>query len=210
MRKHFLYLTLLLATLFVPSVGKAFAFDGCCGGGCGWLDGVYVGVLGGANWLQNDHHRRRDTKFDTGYAVGGSIGYKFCNDFRIEEEVIYRNNQQRRHHGLFGSSSRHHRHSVSWMTNFLYDIDLCWCVKPYVGVGLGADWDKRDHRSGSSSDEESGSGRNHHRAHFAVQGIAGVLYPLCDCIDLSLDYHYLWASSHRQNHTLAAGVKYGF
>lgn len=175
---------MIFATLAIPSFSQA-------------LEGLYAGVLGGVNFLQKDHHS--GTRYKTGYAVGAVAGLKTCESIRFEAEFMYRNNQ--RHSG-----NGRHRQSYSFMGNAYYDFDLCSCFVPYLGVGLGADWD-RHHNSG---------GDRRHRTRFAVQGIAGVSYPITCNIDISADYRYHWASRHghndhvKQDHTITAGVKYYF
>ena len=52
--------------------------------------GFYVGGEGGLNWLLNSG----SNQFNTGYAVGGKVGYDFVGP-RIELEALYRNNQAR-------------------------------------------------------------------------------------------------------------------
>lgn len=114
-------------------------------------DSLYVNVFAGPNWLNVTNHRAKAT-FDTGYVIGGSIGYEWCNNFRFEGEISYRWNKIKsahfKHHGssdfsglsfdssssdssFFGGdgSSRHHRRklnghmrSVAYLANVYYDI----------------------------------------------------------------------------------------
>jgi len=50
--------------------------------------GFYIGAEGGLNWLLTSGSYQSDT----GYAVGGKIGYDFVGP-RVELEGMYRNNQ---------------------------------------------------------------------------------------------------------------------
>ena len=50
--------------------------------------GFYIGAEGGLNWLLNNG----SYPTDTGFAVGGKIGYDFVGP-RIELEGLYRNNR---------------------------------------------------------------------------------------------------------------------
>ena len=52
--------------------------------------GFYVGGEGGLNWLLNNGNNQ----FNTGYAVGGKVGYDFVGP-RLELEALYRNNTAR-------------------------------------------------------------------------------------------------------------------
>jgi hypothetical protein len=58
--------------------------------------GFYIGAEGGANWLLNNG----DLKIDTGFAVGGFVGYDFVGP-RLELEGVYRSNVG---HGSFTSN----------------------------------------------------------------------------------------------------------
>lgn len=50
--------------------------------------GFYIGAEGGLNWLLNNN----GYSTDTGYAVGGKVGYDFVGP-RVELEGLYRNNR---------------------------------------------------------------------------------------------------------------------
>src|SRR5215813_13888346 len=50
--------------------------------------GIYIGAEGGLNWLLNNN----GNTYNTGYAVGGKVGYDFVGP-RVELEGLYRNNQ---------------------------------------------------------------------------------------------------------------------
>lgn len=81
--KNFLF---ILAAIFALSTTQARADEG-----------FYAGVFGGANWLEiNNKHMSTD--FDTGYVVGGAIGYRWCGGLRTEFEVAYRNNEMKKGH----------------------------------------------------------------------------------------------------------------
>ena len=61
--------------------------------------GVYIGAEGGLNWLLNFTANTNNPVFptvsvtpQTGWAVGGVIGYDFVGP-RVELEGVYRNNQ---------------------------------------------------------------------------------------------------------------------
>ena len=61
--------------------------------------GVYIGVEGGLNWLFNTTILGANVSPQTGWALGGKIGYDFIGP-RIEVEGLYRQNQtgpDRRH-----------------------------------------------------------------------------------------------------------------
>src|SRR5436190_11919531 len=97
--------------------------------------GFYVGGLGGLNWLLNNN----SYTMDTGYAVGGKIGYDFVGP-RVELEGLYRNN---RGNGIVQSPNgsfnyvRGQVNQISAMANVLYDFAPGATITPYIGAGAG-------------------------------------------------------------------------
>lgn len=85
--------------------------------------GFYVGGEGGLNWLLNNN----GYTMDTGYAVGGKIGYDFVGP-GVELERLYRNN---RGSGIVRSPNGSFNYvtgqvnQISAMANVLYDFALC-------------------------------------------------------------------------------------
>src|SRR5438445_404338 len=96
--------------------------------------GFYIGAEGGLNWLLNNN----TYIFQTGYAVGGKIGYDFVGP-RVELEGLYRNNQGS---GVtpFGAGFavvNGQINQVSAMANLLYDFIPGGTINPYIGAGPG-------------------------------------------------------------------------
>lgn len=201
------------------------AFDaGCCYEPvcCEDQTGFYIGTFAGGNFITTCNHRNRSDifrnrhNFSSGYVVDASIGYRWCNDLRFEFEYAYRNNKGRhrwresRNEDTFCCSKRKNFVQNAYMFNAFYDLNLCndWCLnlKPFVGVGIGY-----------------ASGRNHHHRFdgerhrwnrdngFAWQVIAGLAYPICDEIDLSLEYRFFKGRAERlYNNAVGVGLKYYF
>lgn len=178
----------------------------------------YVGPIGGANWLQTDKKDRHGNdecgdriEFETGYNVGGFVGYHFCFGLNVEAEIIYRHNDlKRRHHGSsysdsYGSSnSKVNFQSVSYMANVIYDISLpsCWCMPifPYVGAGIG--YAQQELRVWDFKKKENG---------FAWQVLAGIGYQINPNFDIALDYHFNEGRTRRiYNHSLSLAAAYKF
>lgn len=174
-------------------------------------DNFYAGGFGGANWIQNNHHHQRTR---TGYLLGLDAGYKWCNGLRAEFEFSYRNNRRHFNNNTDTSgSNRRHTNVYAGLVNVLYDFDDmgCWCLKPFVGAGIGAASERRHSRGNESTDTESGSSsRNRRKSSFCWQLIAGLGYPLNDCADLSLSYRFFKTSERLNNHGLALGLNYNF
>lgn len=181
-------------------------------------EGFYVGGFGGANWLQtNRKHHHGDGefhhKFRTGYVAGGSVGYKWCQGYRLEGEIAYRRNQLKKSEITgFDESARGHFQSISYMANALYDMELggwnCCAIDvvPYVGVGIGYSTQKLklDHHSFSFEGKNKKNG-------FAWQLIAGLGYEISCNTDLALEYRFhVGHAKHLYNHALDLAVRYHF
>jgi opacity protein-like surface antigen len=200
-----------LATLVgITAVGSAQA------------DNFYANVFGGANWRQHDnkHHNgdngsRSREQTRVGYLVGFDLGYRFCSGFRGEFEFAYRNNERRHHFrsnvDATGSRSRFNHQSYAALVNARYyweNVD-CWDIKPFLGVGIGVASEKNRHFADGSINDSS---RNHRHSSFAYQVLAGVAYPVNDCVDVDLTYRFFQATklSRVYNHGLTLGLGYNF
>lgn len=212
-------------------------------------EGFYVEAFGGANWIQtnknaNKHRgssdesfdgstsgrkqKKHKLEFDTGYIVGGAIGYRLCNGLRFEGEVSYRRNQLKKfkdnkdqHYACQDHKSRGHFQSISYMANLLYDFDLsawdccCWnpCyeIVPYLGVGIGYDNQKFKRSQDEHFDVSGRRHKNDDKNGFAWQVIVGLGYEI-DCnADVALEYRFHQGREERlYNHSLDLAAKYHF
>lgn len=190
-------------------------------------EGMYAGAFVGANFIQFSKKKHRPkVEFDTGVAVAGFGGYRFCGGFRLEAEVAYRYNKIRKikfHDFSISDSSgsgRRHRNRGNlnqWtgMVNALYDIPVGWdccsnSIVPYVGVGIG--YSHQEYKSGSNRrHEEHRHRRNTKENGFAWQVLAGLTYVI-DChFDASLEYRFLKGrATHIYNHAIGVTGKYHF
>jgi outer membrane protein OmpA-like peptidoglycan-associated protein len=139
--------------------------------------GFYVGAEGGLNWLLNTNQN----SFNTGYAVGGKVGYDFVGP-RIELEGLYRNNQG---NGFvpFGNGVgfvNGQINQVSVMANLLYDFAPGATITPYIGAGAGI----------AFVDPSLSAGCTMCSTQFAYQGILGVAYNVDQNWRISLDGRY--------------------
>ena len=183
MKKLFLLIAAASAML-LPQVGQAFS-----------TEGFYLGGFGGVNFREHHHHDGFKDKYKPGYFTAAAVGYKW-DCFRLETEFSYRRNSVH-YHGSDDTtlSSKHHAHkgTKAALVNAYYDFDLdnCFCIKPYVGAGLG--WAQS------------------HKESFAWQLIGGVAYPLTECVDLAIEYRYFNTKVERNhNHDVAAGLRFWF
>lgn len=198
------------------------------------LDGFYLKGFAGPNWVQAKKDHDTKCNFNTGYAVGGSIGYRFCNGLSLEGEINYRRNtvhsitnhgetiefskkKQLENHISFHAKG--HYSELGLMANAIYGIDAScinptWCdVTPYLGGGIGYGHEM-SRLSLSLSDPEGNSirlkGRNN-KGGFAWQLIAGVGYSYSPSFDTAIEYRYYRGQDKKlQNHTLGLVAKYNF
>jgi OmpA-OmpF porin, OOP family len=96
--------------------------------------GFYVGAQGGLNWLLNN----QSYIMDTGWALGGRVGYDFVGP-RFELEGMYHSNTGNAVVAFpTGYATVNGRiEQVSVMANLLYDFFPGAVVTPYIGGGLG-------------------------------------------------------------------------
>src|SRR5438132_122970 len=83
--------------------------------------------------------------FDSGFNVGGRVGYQW-GPWRLEEEYSYRRNalSSLSATGVFGNTitsggqftGQRQAHAI--MTNVIYDFTIGWPVSPHIGAGIGA------------------------------------------------------------------------
>jgi opacity protein-like surface antigen len=212
--KKIALLSVLFASFLVPMSVKAAD-----------VEGFYVGATGAADFVQTDsNHHHQDSKFETGYFGAIDLGYRWCNGFHLEAEVAYRYNRHKKHHSGsdlvdFGSDHRRgHRDVWAGMVNGLYDFNLdsctCWSIQPYLGIGLGYAHVKN--HEGSNFDISGSGHRRGDDNQFAYQVIAGLAYPICDNVDLAVEYRFFQAVSDRRHstdvfdHDIGVNVKYYF
>src|SRR5215475_9615240 len=110
----------------MPAAEHAQLFDNT-----GWTpyQGVYIGAEGGLNWLLNNN----SYAMNTGWGVGGKVGYDFVGP-RIELEGLYRQNNGTGTvaypNGTFANRSGT-INQVSVMANALYDFAPGATITPY-------------------------------------------------------------------------------
>ncbi|MBI1213795.1 MAG: outer membrane beta-barrel protein [Alphaproteobacteria bacterium] len=195
----------------------------------GQLPGWYVGIEGGANWVDDvdvqivgpsgfSSTTRATASFDTGWAVLATVGYAFHNHFRLEGEVGYRHNKIDTVLARFSSTTgiAGDLDELSLMANVIYDIQLGSKTTLSLGVGAGADRAKLDTTANFFDDEDWG---------FAYQGIVGLAYNLSSKTQLTLNYRYFRVNDLSfdgalglaaintddvTKHTVTLGLRYSF
>jgi len=172
--RHFLLgaaATLSLLASSLPSGAQASAIDG-------W----YIGLEGGGNWIDDvDAVRTFDDNdpgattlaFESGWAALATVGYGF-GGLRFELEGGYRANET--------GSNDASLNEWSVMANALYDIQLSNRIILTLGAGAGGDFAMLELPLNSFDDDQWA---------FAYQGIGGVSYTINRRLDLFVNYRYL-------------------
>ncbi|MEQ1866306.1 MAG: OmpA family protein [Micropepsaceae bacterium] len=170
-------------------LGSAFAV--ACGGAAhaGQPNGWYLGLEGGANWIEDWNQTTiligpAVATFDTGWLALGTVGYKWQNNFRVEFEAGYRHNTMDTLTDLPDPTPDPIADTDVWeataMANVLYDLAVTNNVSVSIGAGAGGDFSNLS-LSSFEADEWN----------FAYQGIAGLNYSIGRQTALFLNYRYL-------------------
>lgn len=224
--------SLFATTLLVGS------FAGWCGASAQPVTGLYIGAVGGANFMQREQvrvaipgapgPRYGSSGFDTGYVGIGNIGYGFGNGIRLEVEGNYRRNSYGHGTQALATSGRESKYGA--MGNVLFDLDVgSPYVYPYIGAGAG--YAQVDQRVGFVVPPYAGR-IDSSQGNFAYQAIAGLSFPIPPVVGLSLvaEYRYYAVSGDRTyaaavnttsaagqyktrsdyNHNLMLGLRYAF
>ena len=199
------------------------------------ITGLYVGGGAGANLMQDEHAAISapglaigtvNLRSRVGPAFMLSLGYGLGNGIRAEIEGDYRYNSFGGTSGRTNSGGLEQKFGA--MFNILYDFGaIVPIVQPYLGVGAGYQWAKESnlHATGpgfaaaASTDTEG---------KFAVQGIAGMGFPITRALSVTADYRFMtligdrnyngaangvparFKLNHDYNHTVLVGFTYAF
>jgi OmpA-OmpF porin, OOP family len=151
-------------------------------------------------------------EFDTGWAVMGSVGYRWDSNWRLEFELAFRSNDWER---TLGGTNNGDHSQFSQMLNVAYDIELTDRMNLTLGAGIGGSL---------VSFEENATVRTYDDDYLlAGQLMAGLSYQVSNRLELFLDYRYLVTDdpSHsfvqgiprevaydNTNHTVMVGLRY--
>lgn len=243
MKNMFFLFTALLGLSLTTAVKADGLFFG---------DDFYVTAFAGPNWVNNSsHHWSEDFEgnrrhhhtsvdFDTGYVVGATAGYAWCNNFGAEIEFAYRNNKvdkvkfkhkdgnkknckevvvaEKSNDKKKDKKDHHHSHgnlrSYAVMANARYDMPIDACFTPFFKVGIGYANSKLSHNKENHKNNNCDKKEKHHNKHsengFAWQVGVGISYPVCDNWSLDVGYNFFRAQKEINNNSLIFAAKYGF
>jgi outer membrane protein OmpA-like peptidoglycan-associated protein len=178
------------------------------------VTGPYVSAEGGfsifnpVNYNYEDFNGFGGGKYLTkpSYATAASVGYGFGDGFRVEISGDY--NRNTFHKNDFNESYFGNNYNFQYRThggeniygpmlNVLYDINAGLPVYPYVGGGVGYQWDQLSSalKDGFTGDKISGD-----KGSFAFDVIAGLSYPIPMVPGLSItaEYRFMMLTESRK------------
>ena len=154
--------------------------------------GFYIAAEGGANWIFNtsptstftfagpssfgSFSSNSNAYFNTGFVVGGALGYDFIG-LRVEAEGVYRENTGTLAVGGFSAGSNFNE--VAIMGNVYYDFLAGSAIVPYIGAGAGV-----------AFLNAGALGATRQSTQFAYQGIIGVGWNIDPMFRLNLEGRY--------------------
>lgn len=179
-------------------------------------DGLYISVLGGANFTEDSSASLFATDgptdstlnswasdADTGFFIGGAVGThldKWAKGLKVELEASYRRNDvggvwnvSDFDTGVFdfasGGTIAANLSTFAVMANVWYEHDMGWKVRPYVGGGVGWARTKTDGvlLTTTGDTEDAWSQENDG---FAWQLGVGFNYEAAPGVDVGLGYRY--------------------
>ncbi len=175
--KSLVKVLLCLAAFSPLSMNAQFCGTSCCD------NDYYASVWGGGNVPFNTH-----PKLDTGWYVGGAIGYRApCSCMRYDLSFDYLRNDFDHHSNdsSEGGSGHHGTALVNkyvGLVNAYYDFCPMGCFVPFVGGGVGYAYIDSQHRHETHRFKKNA---------FAWQVGAGVSYEINECWSATASYRLL-------------------
>jgi opacity protein-like surface antigen len=159
--------------------------------------GFYLGAQGGIAFPGNTNNAWWPIGgWQTGYAIGGQVGYWYKN-FRFAGAIDYYNHQ-------LTQASSWAVGLTTFMGNVYYDFKFGNFIIPYLGVGAGG-------LIASLAFNTQFLANNPSQSSFAYQGLAGVVLPINSSLGVDLSYHYLnWTSAPGNDNAVEVGLNFFF
>jgi outer membrane protein OmpA-like peptidoglycan-associated protein len=174
--------------------------------------GFYITAEGGANWMLNTSFTSTlnvaplfvgstttNASFNTGFVVGGAVGYDFLGP-RIEVEGVYRENTGTLSIAGLAGSAGVNFNQVAIMGNLYYDFLAGSAFVPYIGAGAGV-----------AFLNAGALGSTAQSTQFAYQGIVGVGWNINPMFRLNLEGRYYGTTTPNFNNAgNLGGFQYTF
>jgi OmpA-like transmembrane domain. len=150
---------------------------------------------------------------DFGYGLGGAVGYKWANGFRLESELNYFKSdidKVKSNAGSIGVDGSVDMKSV--MVNALWEFENETDWYSFLGMGAGYGWSKGTLEGGGDKVSSTCSIP-------LVQPILGVGYKITDNVSMAIDYKFVMGlqkldykdlKGDYKAHRLGLGVRYNF
>ena len=165
----------------------------------GWYASAFVGAAylpDNVNTTVNGLYYN-NSKYNMGYDVGASLGYKSGNlRYEIEGTYIKAKPDQFNINGVSQTGVNGHSTAVSGMANVYVDFEgfITSVIQPYLGAGTGYAYVKNELSASGPTIATSVKNSN---TVFAYQGMAGVTYNFAENYAATLGYRYLGTDSTR-------------
>ena len=198
----------LLLALFFSGASQASCFSGL---NHPFISGIYMTAFGGINGGYDINCK----KFGTirGYYAGMNIGKNIFSRLRIEEEIIWQGNKVTSFH--FGSVEldkvRGYINIWSLMTNLVFDFKFPHPGNPFIGGGIGYTYvhgrgkGELTQMNGNFFIEKQVKSK-FLKSGFVWQVIAGLNFPICHNLSISLEYRFFKIGSYISNHKIGLSL----
>ncbi len=184
--------------------------------------GWYVGLEGGANWVDDADLDRVgvgplnwEAEFESGWAAFVEVGYRWETNWRLEFEAGWRENDVDciSFGGPCGGPPNPGSiEQFTHMLNFVHDIDLSERTALSVGLGVGGNLIEADSRFTLLDDDDWV---------FAAQAIVQLTHELTNRVDFVLTYRFMTSEEpefrvaglggiemENENHTVTVGLRF--
>lgn len=157
-------------------------------------DGLYLSGFTGLAIQQDQNNRSGgqsiDVSLDNGFVIGGAVGYRLTDSFRVEVEVAYRENDITAGTVLNDPTAAFSgdNSSLGAFANVLYDFADLPLITPYIGVGLGFGGVESDAFIDTIANDQRFGGAT--RTEFLYQGILGATLPVSDTWEVFAEGRY--------------------
>lgn len=141
----------------------------------------YAELFGGVTFEPDLGVNGVDTSLETGYNVGGSLGWMVSPQFAVEADFFF----TAADYDILAPAESS-LESFSFMLNALYHFDAGSGVKPYIGAGAGGV--QLRFTDGTTSGGAPYTGDTD--TVFGYQGIAGVAFEAEEKLDVFIEYRY--------------------
>jgi outer membrane protein OmpA-like peptidoglycan-associated protein len=183
--------------------------------------GWYVGLEGGANWVDDADLDRVglgpvnwEAEFESGWAAFVEVGYRWETNWRLELEAGWRENDVDcvSIGGPCNILNVGEIHQFTHMLNLVHDIDISERTAISVGLGVGGNLIEADSRFALSDDDDWV---------FAAQAIVQLTHELTNRLDFVLTYRFMTSEEpefgvfglgriemENENHTVTVGLRF--